>query len=175
MLAARQKAGHIARRLPRAVRNYASEAQSQHHHHHHHPATGDGNESFGRGSLSILASFFGCVLLYQFAPKEGEESTIRNWMMQYAQYRKKVEEADELEARQTRIVEQIAYDRNLVGNMAPKIKNVELAYPESLESYGPRNIRAGQLMNLDHIVEHYRQKYFEEEELKAKKLAAQKE
>lgn len=51
-------------------------------------------------------------------------------MMQYAQYRKKVEEADELEARQTRIVEQIAYDRNLVGNMAPKIKNVELAYPE---------------------------------------------
>lgn len=45
----------------------------------------------------------------------------------------------------------------------------------ALQSHAARNIQAGHLLKLDHVVEHYKQKHLENEERKAKKLAEQKE
>lgn len=42
-----------------------------------------------------------------------------------------------------------------------------------MHSHAPRNIQAGQLSNIDHVVEHYRQQHLKEEERKAAKLSQQ--
>lgn len=45
----------------------------------------------------------------------------------------------------------------------------------AFQSHAPRNVQAGQLINLDHVVEHYKQQHLKDEERKAKKLAERKE
>ena len=45
----------------------------------------------------------------------------------------------------------------------------------AFQSHAPRNIQAGHLVNLDSVVEHYRQQHNKDEERKAKKLAADKQ
>lgn len=47
------------------------------------------------------------------------------------------------------------------------------AVPRSFQSHSPRNIVAGSLVNMDAVTERYRKQHLEEEERKAKKLAAQ--
>jgi hypothetical protein len=44
----------------------------------------------------------------------------------------------------------------------------------AIEAHASRNIRAGQLVNLDNLVEHYKQEHLKEEERKAKILAKEK-
>jgi hypothetical protein len=41
----------------------------------------------------------------------------------------------------------------------------------ALQSHGARNIRAGQLINIEKVVEHMRQEHLKEEEQKVKALA----
>lgn len=45
----------------------------------------------------------------------------------------------------------------------------------AFQSSAARNIPAGSQVNLDHVVAHYRNLHLAQEELKANKLAAQKE
>ncbi|KAG5982582.1 hypothetical protein E4U55_001688 [Claviceps digitariae] len=165
MFAARQRAAQIARQLPRAARSYASGA-----HGHHQPAV-EVNESFGKGSIATVAVFFGGVLFYQFVPKQGEDSAISNLI---SKYMSKKEDWAEINALHTKAMEQAGYDRNLFENASSKDRYADVAYPEALQSHAARNIQAGQLMNLDHVVEHFRQKHLEDEDRKAKKLAASK-
>lgn len=44
----------------------------------------------------------------------------------------------------------------------------------AFQSHAPRNIQAGHLVNLDHVVEHYKQKHLQDEERKVQKLSEQK-
>jgi hypothetical protein len=65
----------------------------------------------------------------------------------------------------------------LLGHDGP-VKHVHWAnssnFNRAIETHASRNIRAGQLMNLDHVVEHYRQEHLKEEDRKAKKIAQEK-
>lgn len=58
-----------------------------------------------------------------------------------------------------------------------RYKNVFLTngFNRAFQSHAPRNIQAGQLINLDTVVEHYKQQHLKDEERKVKKLAEQKE
>ncbi|KAG6007261.1 hypothetical protein E4U21_006179 [Claviceps maximensis] len=163
MFAARQRAVNLARNLPRAARSYASEA-------HGHKAA-EVNESFGKGSILSVAVFFGGVLFYQFVPKKGEDSAVTNFISKHLSRK---EDWEETNALHTKAMEQAGFDRNLFENVTPKYRHVDVAYPEALQSHAARNIQAGQLINIDHVVEHYRQKHLEDEERKANKLAAGK-
>ncbi|KAH7328896.1 NADH-ubiquinone oxidoreductase 17.8 kDa subunit [Stachybotrys elegans] len=162
MFAARQRAGCMARQLQRSVRNYASEA------HGHHKTDAPVNESFGAGSIATAGIFFGCVAFYQFVPKKGETSVISDWI---AKYQSRAEDWEEINALHTKAVEQAGFDRNLFENAGNKHRYVEVTYPEAFGSHAPRNIQAGQLINLDHVVEHYRQQHLQSEERKLKALA----
>ncbi|KFA71503.1 hypothetical protein S40288_08322 [Stachybotrys chartarum IBT 40288] len=162
MFAARQRAGCVARQLQRTARSYASES------HGHHAPAGPVNESFGTGSLITVGTFFSCVLLYQFVPAEGEASIVSNLL---SKYQSRSEHWAEINALHTKAQEQAGFDRNLFENASNKHRFVDVAYPEALQSHAPRNIIAGQLMNIDHVVEHYRQQHLQSEERKAKKLA----
>ncbi|KAG6041396.1 hypothetical protein E4U41_004494 [Claviceps citrina] len=164
MFAARQRAGHFARQLPRAARGYASEV-----HGHHKPA--EVNESFGKGSIATVAIFFGGGLFYQFVPAKGEDSSITNLLSMYLSRKEHWEETNALH---TKAMEQAGFDRNLFENATPKHRYVDVAYPEAFQSHAPRNIQAGQLLKLDHVVEHFKQKHLENEERKANKLAENK-
>lgn len=44
-----------------------------------------------------------------------------------------------------------------------------------MQSHASRNIQAGHLANMDHVIEHYRQQHLKVEEKKAARLAAAKE
>ncbi|KID90251.1 NADH-ubiquinone oxidoreductase 17.8 kDa subunit [Metarhizium guizhouense ARSEF 977] len=164
MFAARQRAGQIARQLPRTARTYASDA------HGHHKAA-EVNESFGKGSIATVAAFFGGVLLYQFAPKQGEDSSVSSLINKYLSRK---EDWEETNALHTKAMEQAGFDRNLFENASNKHRFVDVSYPEAFQSHAPRNIQAGHLVNLDHVVEHYKQKHLQDEERKARKLAEQK-
>ncbi|EQL00141.1 hypothetical protein G6O67_007030 [Ophiocordyceps sinensis] len=164
MFAARQRAGYLARQLQRPARSYASDA------HGHHAPDAPVNESFGKGSMSAVAVFFGGVLFFQFKPKEGEESAIRNWI---GKYTSRPEDWEEINALHTKAMEQAGFDRNLFENASNKHRFVNVSYPEALQSHAPRNIRAGHIRHLDDVVEHFRQQHIKDEERKAKKLAEQ--
>jgi hypothetical protein len=164
MFAARQRTGQLARQLPRVTRNYASDA-----HAHHKPH--EVNESFGTGSLIGVGAFFGGVLLYQFSPKEGDNSSITSWLTSLGS---RPEHWEEINSAHSLAAKQAGFDRNLFENAGGKQRYVDIAFPEAIETHASRNIRAGQLMNLDHVVEHYRQEHLKEEDRKAKKIAQEK-
>ncbi|CAJ0545800.1 Ff.00g092730.m01.CDS01 [Fusarium sp. VM40] len=198
MFVARQRAACVARQLQRTARTYASDA----HAHHKAPEV---NESFSTGSLIAVGSFFGTVLIYQFVPKEGEESSILNFINKHTS---RGRDWEEINALHTKAMEQAGYDRNLFENASNKHRFVDVAYPEfvnpppavvrrkllaflkndnntllsranqitrAMTSYASRNHIAGHLANMDYVVEHYRQQHLKEEERKATKLAQKKE
>ncbi|KJZ73488.1 hypothetical protein HIM_07044 [Hirsutella minnesotensis 3608] len=163
MFATRQRVGCLARQLQRTTRRHASDA-----HGHHKPA--EVNESFGTGSIVFVSVVFGGALVYQFIPKKGDESMISNLI---DKYRSRPEDWERINSLHTKVMEQAGYDRNLFENASHKHRFVDVSYPEALQSHAPRNVRAGQLRNLDDVVEHYRQQHLKDEERKAKKLAEQ--
>ncbi|KAH6960970.1 hypothetical protein HG530_004699 [Fusarium avenaceum] len=165
MFVARQRVACVARQLQRTARTYASDA----HAHHKAPEV---NESFSTGSLIAVGSFFGTVLIYQFVPKEGEESSILNFINKHTS---RGRDWEEINALHTKAMEQAGYDRNLFENASNKHRFVDVAYPEAMTSYASRNHIAGHLANMDYVVEHYRQQHLKEEERKATKLAQKKE
>ncbi|KAL7790966.1 hypothetical protein V8C37DRAFT_383002 [Trichoderma ceciliae] len=162
MFAARQRAVFAARQLQRTSRTYTSET-----HGHHSPAPV--NESFGKGSVIALGTFLGTVLFYQFRPQESD-----TWTNLLAKYRSKPEDWEAINALHTKAMEQAGFDRNLFENGSSKHRYVDVAYPEALQSHAQRNIQAGHLASIDHVVEHYRQQHLKAEEKKAAKLAAAK-
>ncbi|KHO00136.1 NADH-ubiquinone oxidoreductase 17.8 kDa subunit [Metarhizium album ARSEF 1941] len=164
MSAARKRVGQIVRQLPRTARTYASDAHGQH-------KAAQVNESFGKGSIATVAAFFGGVLFYQFVPEHGEDSSVSNVIHKYLSRKEDWEQTNALHAK---AMEQAGFDRNLFENASNKHRFVDVAYPEAIQSHAPRNIQAGHLMNLDHVVDHYRRRHLEDEERKAKKLAENK-
>ncbi|PNP42565.1 hypothetical protein TGAM01_v203787 [Trichoderma gamsii] len=164
MFAARQRAVCAARQLQRTCRTYASEA---HGHGHGHHSSAPVSESFGKGSVITLGAFLGTILVFQFRPQESE-----TWNGVLAKYRSKAEDWEAINALHTKAAEQAGYDRNLFENASTKRAFVDIAYPEAFTSHAQRNIQAGHLPNIDHVVEHYRQQHLKVEEKKATKLAA---
>ncbi|KAH6606437.1 nadh-ubiquinone oxidoreductase kda subunit [Trichoderma cornu-damae] len=160
MFAARPRAAWAARQLQRTCRTYASEA-----HGHHSPAPV--NESFGKGSVIALGAFLGTVLVFQFRPQESD-----TWNGVLAKYRSKAEDWEAINSLHTKAMEQAGYDRNLFENASAKHRYVDISYPEAFQSHAQRNIQAGHLASIDHVVEHYRQQHLKAEEKKAAKLAA---
>ncbi|KAK7415497.1 hypothetical protein QQX98_005850 [Neonectria punicea] len=165
MFAARQRAACIARQLQRTARTYASDA-----HAHHKPT--EVNESFGTGSIITLAVFFGGILSYQFVPQDGENSVVMNLI---DKYQSRGKEWEEINALHTKAAQQASFDRNLFENASSKHRYVDVAYPEALQSFAPRNIQAGHLNNMDSAVAHFRQQHLQDEERKARRLAQQQE
>ncbi|KFH48060.1 NADH-ubiquinone oxidoreductase 17.8 kDa subunit-like protein [Hapsidospora chrysogenum ATCC 11550] len=161
MFAARQRASCLARQLQRASRNYASDAHAQ-----HKPV--EVNESFGKGSIFAVATFFGGVLLYQVSPKEGQSSGLTNLITSWTS---RPEHWEEINTAHALAVKQAGFDRTLFEHSPTKDRPVEVAYPEALQSHCSRNIRAGHIANIDHVIEHYRQEHLKEEDRKLKKLA----
>ncbi|KAG4265538.1 hypothetical protein FPRO06_00818 [Fusarium proliferatum] len=157
MFVARQRVAGVARQLQRTARTYASDA----HAHHKAPEV---NESFSTGSLLAVGGFFGSVLVYQFVPQEGEQSSILSLIDKYTSRGK---DWEDINALHTKAMEQAGYDRNLFENGGNKHR--------AMTSYAPRNNVAGHLANMDYVVEHYRQKHIQEEERKAAKLAQKEE
>lgn len=45
----------------------------------------------------------------------------------------------------------------------------------AVSNFAARNVIAGSQTNLDHVIAHYKKQHLDEEERKAKKLAAQKQ
>ncbi|CAI6095748.1 hypothetical protein V2G26_014353 [Clonostachys chloroleuca] len=162
MFAARQRVSQMARQLPRVSRNYASDA----HHGHHAPHTV--NESFGTGSIAAVGVFFAGALIFSLSPSEGENSAIYNLINKYTSRNEDWEEINQAHSAAAR---QAGFDRNLFQYGGSGNRHVEVAYPEALQSHGARNIRAGQLINIEKVVEHMRQEHLKEEEQKVKALA----
>ncbi|KAF4968489.1 hypothetical protein FSARC_4134 [Fusarium sarcochroum] len=162
MFVARQRAACVARQLQRTARTYASDA------HGHHKAA-EVNESFSTGSLLAVGAFFGSVLVYQFVPKDKEGLSIID------KYTSRGRDWEEINALHTKAMEQAGYDRNLFENGGNTHRFVDVAFPEAMTSYAPRNHMAGHLANMDHVVEHYRQQHLKEEDRKATKLAQKQE
>ncbi|CAH0016214.1 unnamed protein product [Clonostachys rhizophaga] len=185
MFAARQRVSQMARQLPRVSRNYASDA----HHGHHAPHTV--NESFGTGSIAAVGVFFAGALVFSLSPSEGENSAIYNLINKYTSRNEDWEEINQAHSAAAR---QAGFDRNLFQYGGSGNRHVEVAYPEyvdrappvmtffqrltlqffptrALQSHGARNIRAGQLINIEKVVEHMRQEHLKEEEQKVKALA----
>merc|ERR1712193_438418 len=66
--------------------------------------------------------------------------------------------------------EQAGFDRALFENEVPKERWVDVSYPEALQSHAQRNNRAGHMMNLDSVVEHYRKEHVKDQELRMKRF-----
>lgn len=84
--------------------------------------------------MSAVAVFFGGVLFFQFKPKEGEESAIRNWI---GKYTSRPEDWEEINALHTKAMEQAGFDRNLFENASNKHRFVNVSYPEYAASRAP--------------------------------------
>ncbi|KAF4124094.1 NADH-ubiquinone oxidoreductase 178 kDa subunit [Geosmithia morbida] len=158
MFAARQRAGCLARQLQRSTRSYASDA----HGHHKHAEV---NESFGTGSVLTVATFFGGVLLYQFAPSEGQTSSLTSLL---DSWKSKPQDWEEINTAHALAARQAGFDRNLFENATPSNRWVDVAYPEALQSHSQRNIRAGHVLKIDDVVEHYRKEHLKDEDRKVK-------
>ncbi|PKS10508.1 hypothetical protein jhhlp_002260 [Lomentospora prolificans] len=167
MFAIRQKATRIALRpgpVSRTTRRYASTGG---HHHHEHTSA---DEPLGTGIIIAAAGLpLGC-LLYLAARRgeDGEEPAITRWLRKYQSLNQVWLERNTLHSQ---AVQQAAADK-LLFLTAPRTANYELRYPEALHSHSPRNVVAGSIVSMDAVTERYKKQHYEEEERKAKKLAA---
>jgi hypothetical protein len=65
--------------------------------------------------------------VYQFAPKDGENSSVANLINKYLSRKEHWEETNALH---TKAMEQAGFDRNLFENASNKHRFVDVAYPE---------------------------------------------
>ncbi|KEZ44272.1 NADH:ubiquinone reductase (H(+)-translocating) [Scedosporium apiospermum] len=168
MLALRQKAARVALRptqFSRATRRYASGG------HHHEHASAD--EPLGTGLIITVAALpAGCLLYFAARRGEnGEEPALTRWLRKYQSLNEVWLERNTLHSQ---AVQQAAADK-LLFLTAPRSTNYELRFPEIIQSHSPRNVVAGSLINIDAVTERYRKQHYEEEERKAKKLAAKQQ
>ncbi|ROT41576.1 hypothetical protein SODALDRAFT_357632 [Sodiomyces alkalinus F11] len=169
MQAIRHRGACIARQARRSAPRPARRHASSHDHHHAEPV----NESFGPGFWATIAAMPACYVVYQASQpgKDGEAPWLTRKIHEYRHWQETWEERNALH---TKAVEQAGFDRTLFLH-APANRDIDLRYPEAVQSSAARNIPAGSQANLDHLVAHYRNLHLAEEERKAKKLAAQME
>lgn len=79
------------------------------------------------GSLLTLGTFFAGVLLYQFAPKEGEKSSITNWLTSLGS---RPEHWEDINHAHALAAKQAGFDRNLFENAGTNTREVTVAFPE---------------------------------------------
>ncbi|PHH67189.1 hypothetical protein CDD81_2958 [Ophiocordyceps australis] len=161
MFVTSRQSGLLVRRLQQTCRQYSSEPHSSHPSEQPH-------ESFGKGSLAFVCIILGGVFVYQVAPRKGQESAIRDF---FECYRSRPGDWEDINTLHTKAMEQAGYDRNLFENSTSNNRHVNVGFPEALQSHAARNIRAGSIMNIDHVVEHYRQAHLKEEDRKARRQA----
>lgn len=80
-----------------------------------------------KGSIATVGTFLGGILLYQFAPKTGEESGITKTIEKWTSSPK---DWEEMNAAHSLAAKQAGFDRNLFENETPKNRWVDVAYPE---------------------------------------------
>lgn len=131
--------------------------------------------------------------------ENGEEPALTRWLRKYQSLNEVWLERNTLHSQ---AVQQAAADK-LLFLTAPRSTNYELRFPEYvtpayilipsvtlsgvvvygtfltsfriIQSHSPRNVVAGSLINIDAVTERYRKQHYEEEERKAKKLAAKQQ
>ncbi|KAK4230746.1 hypothetical protein QBC38DRAFT_22410 [Podospora fimiseda] len=168
MSAFRQRAAQLVRQArPTGARNTRSYGSS-HGHDHHHGHTVE--ESLGVGTYIAVGLVPASYIVYSISRtgENGEESTLHKWFRSLTDYGTQWETRNHMV---TAALEQAAHDKHLLLN-APQRKNIELRFPEVFQTGSPFNVPAGHYANIDQVVEHYRQQHLNEEERKAKKLAA---
>ncbi|RYP49655.1 hypothetical protein DL768_004697 [Monosporascus sp. mg162] len=174
MQALRQRAACVARRTkpstPRNTRSYASESHGHGDHHHHAaPQVAEGlGPAFYIFAGAIPVSWF--VYSVSRPGENGEPSSFSRWLRGFEYLSGTWQERNAI---RTAAIEQAAHDKHLFLNSG-KNPHIELKMPELIGSGSPYAVPAGHYPKLDHVTEHYRQKYAEEEERKAKKLLEKK-
>ncbi|TLD22765.1 hypothetical protein PspLS_07673 [Pyricularia sp. CBS 133598] len=170
MLSLRQGTAVLARQSRTALRARQTRSYASDHTHHTGPA------SVEEGMGTFFYVLFGAVpvstgLYYATRPgPNGEPSTITTAIDRWSDLQNTWEERN---SRHTDLIEQAAHDKNLFYN-TERNTHVELKYPEVFQQGSPYSVPAGHYVNLDKVVDHYRQKHVNEEEAKASKLAAKK-
>ncbi|KAM0330076.1 hypothetical protein ACHAQA_004247 [Verticillium albo-atrum] len=169
MQALRTRTACIARqtKTPTALRQPRRFASD--HHHHAEPV----NESIGKGFWGSLAVIPAAYLVYTISQpgKDGQEPWLTQKIHSYWSWQSAWEERNHLH---TKAVEQAGFDRALFFYAEPN-RDVDVRFPEALQNSAARNIVAGSQTNLDHVVAHYKKKHLDDEERKARKLAAEQQ
>ncbi|KAF4777388.1 NADH-ubiquinone oxidoreductase 17.8 kDa subunit [Colletotrichum paranaense] len=171
MQAIRTRAVCIARqsRLTglRQSRTYAS--GGDHGHHHAHTV----EEPIGNFFWAVVAIIPSAYAVYKItAPgKDGEPPYLTQKIHEAWHWQETWKERNALH---TKAVEQAGFDRLLFFS-TPANRDVDLRFPEAVSNFAARNVIAGSQTNLDHVIAHYKKQHLDEEERKAKKLAAQKQ
>ncbi|KAJ9130245.1 hypothetical protein NKR23_g12284 [Pleurostoma richardsiae] len=168
MLALRQRAACIARNSrPASLRSrrYASGSHSHGEHSHHTPAV---EEPLGAAFYVALAAIPTSIFVYSISrpAKDGELTSFTKFFNSFESLSKTWEERNIV---RTAIFEQAAHDKHLLYN-AGRNKHVELTYPEVFQTGSPYNVPAGHYINLEKVVDHYRQQHLDEETRKSQAL-----
>ncbi|KAH6682286.1 NADH:ubiquinone oxidoreductase 17.8kD subunit [Plectosphaerella plurivora] len=161
MQAIRTRGACIARQARSAGLRQAPRRHAHDHHHHVEPV----NESIGTGFWATVATIPACVLVYNISTpdKDGNAPWLTRKIHEYHSWQEEWAERSHLH---TKAVEQAGFDRALFLH-APANRDVDLRFPEALQNHAQRNIPAGHIANMDHVVEHYRKQHLEQEAIKA--------
>lgn len=74
-----------------------------------------------------IGTFVAGALVYTFAPKDGQQSSITNWLTSLTS---RPEHWEEINAAHALAAKQAGFDRNLFENAGPKTRDVNVAFPE---------------------------------------------
>ena len=176
MLSLRRGGASLARQSRtlrlRQSRSYASGGHGAAHDHGHGHGHPQAEESMGVFFYALFgAAPASAVLYYACQPGAGgQPSSLTQAMERFSDFRSEWEKRNILH---TQAIEQAAHDKNLFYNVQ-RNTHVELKFPEAFQTGSPFNVPAGHYGNMDKVVAHYKQQHVEEEERKAKKLAAKR-
>ncbi|KAK3949367.1 NADH dehydrogenase [Pseudoneurospora amorphoporcata] len=177
-------ASRVARKVRapcvRNTRRYASDSHGpadhahstagheEHHHHHHHSV----NEELGTAFYVTFGAIpvFGALYYVSQPGKDGQPNKVTRWWQKWEEHSEKLANQNAL---MTATLDQAAHDKHLFY-YADQLRSghYEMRYPELLQHGSARNVPAGTYIRMDKVVELYRKQHLDEEERKAKKLAA---
>ncbi|EPE36581.1 NADH-ubiquinone oxidoreductase 17.8 kDa subunit [Glarea lozoyensis ATCC 20868] len=141
---------------------------SQEHGEHH---AGPENESLGTGFFVVLAAIPLSIGLYSVSrpDKDGKPAGLSRFIDSFSHYKEKWATQNTLHVQ---AIEQAAYNRNVDQNATPSM-HIDLRFPEIFNTGSPYNVIAGQgPRNMDALVAHYQKQNTDEDERRAKALAA---
>ncbi|CCC06030.1 hypothetical protein SMACR_00246 [Sordaria macrospora] len=148
--------------------NHAHSSAGHEEHHHHHSV----NEELGSAFYVIFGAIpaFGALYYFSRPGKDGQPNKITSWLQKWEEHSEALADKNAL---MTAAIEQAAHDKHLfyyADNL--RSGHYEMKYPELLQHGSARNVPAGTYIRMDKVVEVYRKQHLDEEERKAKKLAA---
>ncbi|KAL0474883.1 NADH dehydrogenase [Neurospora intermedia] len=164
----------------RNTRRYASDSHgpADHAHsaaghgEHHHANAADANEELGTAFYVIFGAIpaFGALYYFSRPGKDGQPNSITKWLQKWEEHQEALADKNALV---TAALEQAAHDKHLFYYVDQlRSGHYEMKYPEVFQHGSARNVPAGTYISLDKVVEVYRKQHLDEEERKAKKLAA---